>query len=81
MKNDLFRSDIGLGFGERAGTPPVRIPRVPPGVECFKLFVLRILRCNAPFLVPGFSGKKELRPSVFSKARRHWGREWAEKMG
>ena len=31
--------------------------------------------------MPGFSGKKQPRPSVFWKARRHWGREWAEKMG
>ena len=77
----FLRSDIGLGFGERAGTPPLRIPRVPPGGWGFKLFVLRILRCNAPFLVPGFSGKKQRRPSVFWKAARHWGRGWAEKMG
>ena len=27
VKNDSFRSDIGLGFGERGGTPPPRIPR------------------------------------------------------
>ena len=58
MKNDIFRSDIGLGFGERGGTHPLRIPRVPPGGECFKRFVLRILLCNAPFLVPGFAGRK-----------------------
>ena len=30
-ENDIFRSYIGLGFGERGGTPPSRIPRVPPG--------------------------------------------------
>ena len=80
-KMTFLRSDIGLGFGERAGTPPLRIPRVPPSGWGFKLFVLRILRCNAPFLVPSFSGKKQPRPSAFWKARRHWGREWAEKMG
>ena len=28
-----------------------------------------------------FRKKKQPRPSVFWKASRHWGREWAEKMG
>ena len=54
------------------------------GDQCFKLFVLRILRCNAPFLVSSarlFRKKKQPRPSVFWKARRHWGRGWVEKMG
>ena len=54
------------------------------GDQCFKLFVLRILRCNAPFPVSSarlFRKKKQPRPSVFWKARRHGGRGWVEKMG
>ena len=30
MKNDIFRSEIGSGFGEPGGTPPPRIPRSTP---------------------------------------------------
>ena len=30
VKNDIFWSKIGSGFGEPGGTPPPRIPRIPP---------------------------------------------------
>ena len=26
MENEIFRFEIGLGFGERGSTPPTRIP-------------------------------------------------------
>jgi len=31
VKNDIFWSEIGSGFGEPGGTPPPRIPRSTPG--------------------------------------------------
>ena len=31
MKNDIFWSEIGSGFGEPSGTPPPIIPRRTPG--------------------------------------------------
>ena len=30
VKNDIFWSEIGSGFGESAGTPPARIPQTTP---------------------------------------------------
>ena len=30
VKNDIFWSEIGSGFGELGGTPPPRIPRSNP---------------------------------------------------
>ena len=53
---------------ENAGAHPHQeFPEYLPGGECFKLFVLRNLGCNAPFLVPGFSGKNNLVPVSFGK--------------
>ena len=38
VKNDIFWSEIGSGFGEPAGTPPPRIPRSTPRVSCWEYF-------------------------------------------
>ena len=33
VKNDIFRSDIGSGFGERGGRPPIRTSRSNPPAQ------------------------------------------------
>ena len=71
MKNDSFRSDIGLGFGERGGTPPPRIPRSTFwGISALNFLFYESFVATHPFqcLVPGFSGKKNnLDPVSFGK--------------
>ena len=36
VKNDIFWSEIGSGFGEPGGTAPPRIPRSTPGLKPVK---------------------------------------------
>ena len=54
MKNGVFWSEIGLGFGERGGTPPPRIPRSTPRgwpLNVGLYFSLLLSKCKEDFRV------------------------------
>jgi len=58
VRNGIFWSEIGSGFGDTGGTPPPKIPRsTPPWVQISLAYIMRswssFTLLRAMYIIPG----------------------------